>query len=100
MGLKFKPKNNFVKIETKQIQIHYYYFQIVKLEKKKQNRSIFDNGFRHLGPHCICKNKDCDMWSIYPDREIKEGEEKKVDGEGENGEVKVWKSNSSAVVVE
>jgi len=39
------------------------------------------------------------MWSIDPDREIKEGEEKKVDGEGENGEVKVWKSNSSAIVV-
>lgn len=42
------------------------------------------------------------MWSIDPDREKKEeeGEGEQADVEGENGEVKVWKSNSSAIVVE
>lgn len=40
------------------------------------------------------------MRSIHPDREKKEVEGEQAEGEGENEEVKVWRSNSSAVVVE
>lgn len=52
-----------------------------------------------FGPHCICKNRQS-LRSIHPDREKKEVEGEQTEGEGENGEVKVWRSNSSAVVVE